>query len=120
MHKHVISLSTFRNAFIGILTTVITQVNMRIHFSIAALVFLLAIYFKVSLFEGLILVLTVALVMVAEMVNTAIEYLADTVTMEKNEGIRKAKDIAAGGVLISAISSVIIGLLIFIPKIINH
>lgn len=119
MHKHIISLTTFKNAFVGILTAVNSQANMRIHFSAATLVFILAAILQVSLTEGLVLVLTVASVMAAEMANTAIEFLADTVTLEKNEGIRRAKDVAAGGVLLTAIFSVIIGLLIFAPKIIK-
>ena len=119
MRTHSISLTTFKNAYLGILTAVNTQTNMRIHFGAAASVFLLAAILKVTLTEGLILVLTVGLVMTAEMANTALEFLADTVTLEKNEGIKHAKDVAAGGVLLAAIFSVIIGFLIFAPKIIS-
>lgn len=116
MRKHTIS---FRNAFIGIYTAVVTQVNMRIHFTATTIVFLLSVWLKVSMTEGLVLVLTISSVLVAEMGNTALEFLADTVTLEKNDGIKHAKDVAAGGVLIAAIFSVIIGCLIFVPKLLS-
>lgn len=116
MRKHTIS---FKNAFIGIYTAIITQVNMRIHFTFTSLVLILAVWLKVSITEALVLVLTISSVLVAEMGNTAIEFLADTVTLEKNEGIKHAKDIAAGGVLIAAIFSVIVGVVIFLPKLLS-
>lgn len=117
MRTHKISLKTFQNAGMGIVSAVSSQINMRLHFLAATIVFILAVVLQVSLVEGLILILTVGLVIVAEMANTAVEFLADTITLEKNEGIRHAKDIAAGGVLVAAIFSLIIGGLIFLPKI---
>ncbi len=67
----------------------------------------------------MILVLTIFFVIVSEFVNTAIEKLGDLYTKEYNEEVKKIKDIAAGSVTLSAISAVIIGIIMFLPKILN-
>ena len=115
MLKHTIS---FQNAFRGIWTAIITQLNIRIHFLIGSLVIIAAVYLRLSIFDILVLVLCIMIVMIAELVNTAIEFLCDAVTLEHNEFIKQAKDVSAGAVLLSAIFAVIIGLVIFVPKII--
>lgn len=113
MSKHTIS---FKNAFIGIWTAITTQTNIRIHFVIASLVLLAAVYLEVSLDHVLDLIVAISIVMLAEMINTAIEFLCDAVTLEHNENIKRAKDVSAGAVLISAIFAALIGLVVFIPK----
>lgn len=114
MRKHTIS---FKNAFTGIYTAVVTQANMRIHFMAATIVFLLSVYLKVTLIEGLILIVATCAVVICEIFNTSLEFLADAVTLDKNEYIKNAKDVSAGGVLIAAIFALVIGAIIFIPKI---
>lgn len=114
MHKHAIS---FKHAFRGIWTAVQTQTNIRIHIVAGALIFLLSVFLRVSHTDILVLTLTVMIIIFAEMVNTAIEFLADAVTLEHDPYIKQAKDVAAGGVLISAIFALVIGLLIFGSKI---
>lgn len=115
MLKHTIS---FQNAFKGIWTALSTQLNIRLHFLVGSLVVFLAIYLHVSIFELILLVLTIALVMVSEMINTAIEFACDAITLEKNETIKLAKDVSAGAVLLSAIFASLVGIMIFVPKII--
>jgi len=116
MHKHTIS---FLNAFRGIWTAITTQLNVRIHIFVGSLVLFLAVYLQIPIPEILMLVLTIMIVIVAEMVNTAIEFMSDAITLEHDENIKYAKDVAAGAVLISAIFAVFIGLIIFAPKIIS-
>lgn len=77
------------------------------------------IFFKISNIEAIILVLTIFLVFIAEFINTAIEKLADLYTTEYNENIKIIKDIGAGSVTISVIASVIVGVIMFLPKIIK-
>lgn len=77
------------------------------------------IFFKISNIEAIILVLTIFFVFIAEFINTAIEKLADLYTTEYNENIKIIKDIGAGSVTISAIASVIVGVIMFLPKIIK-
>lgn len=114
MQKHTIS---FQNAFRGIWTALSTQANIRIHFILASLVIFAAVYLQLSISHILVLVLTISMVILAEMLNTAIEFLSDAVTLEDNVYIKQAKDVSAGAVLISAIFAVIIGLVVFVPKI---
>lgn len=115
MHKHTIS---FTHAFRGIWTALQTQTNLRIHFTIAALVLVAATVLRSSIFDIFVLVLTIMIMLFAEMVNTAIEFLADAVTLEHDPFIKQAKDVAAGGVLLAAIFAILIGLMVFLPKII--
>jgi len=116
MSSHTIS---FRNAWQGLVTATTTQQNIRIHLVAFTLVCLLALLLKVTRFEGLIILLTVSTVIVAELINTALEYLANAVTLKHDDNIKRAKDISAGAVLVSAIFSVIVGVIIFLPKLIS-
>lgn len=115
MKKHTIS---FINAFKGIWTAIITQSNLRIHFVIGSLVIFASIYLKISFNEIVALVLTISIVMVSEMINTSLEFMADAITLEHNENIKRAKDVSAGAVLMAAIFAVLVGVIIFVPKII--
>jgi len=74
------------------------------------------IYFEISYIEWLVILFTFNMVIVAEMVNTSIESMVDLITLERREDAKIAKDVSAGMVLISALSSVIIGMYIFLPK----
>lgn len=74
-------------------------------------------YFRLTLDEWRWIILAIALVWIAEAFNTSIERLSDAVTVERNENIGYAKDVAAGAVLAASIFAVIIGLTIFVPRI---
>lgn len=115
MKKHTIS---FLNAFKGIWTALITQSNLRFHFLAASLVVMAALYLQIPMLEIIILIMTICLVMVTEMVNTSLEFMSDAITLEYSEKIKHAKDVSAGAVLISAFFSVLVGLMIFAPKLI--
>ena len=109
-------IKSFKYAIRGIQDVISGEMNMRIHLFIAVLVVIFGLVFKISNIEWLVCVLCFALVMTAEMLNTAIEAVVDLVSPEKHELARKAKDVAAGAVLLSAFFAAIAGLLIFIPK----
>ena len=110
-------LNSFTNAFNGIKDALKSEHNLRFHFLAAIIAMLLAYFLKFNHLEFSILVLTIFVVIILEFINTAIEKLSDIVHPEKSEGIRVIKDISAGVVLLGAIASVIIGLLLFLPKI---
>lgn len=118
MMKNKNLINSFKYAFTGIKGAFKTERNMKIHFSVMLLVIISGILFKISITEWLICISCFALVIGAEMFNTAIEKVVDLASPEKNELAKLAKDVSAGGVLIFAIGSAIIGALIFIPKII--
>lgn len=108
---------SFKYAFNGIKLCIQDEQNMFIHFSVATLVIVAAFVFKISKIEWIICLLLIGIVMMMELLNTAIENVCDLVTEEDNKYVKIAKDTAAGAVLVIAIISAIIGLLIFIPKI---
>ena len=106
-------LDSFNYAFEGIIHVLRTQRNLRIHFLAAVLVFGGAIAVGVSRLQLITLVLAVAFVLVAEMLNTAIEGVIDVSTTSFDPNAKLAKDIAAGAVLIASITAVAIGFLVF-------
>ena len=118
--KKVLSIKrkSFGYAFKGIDDVIEHEPNMKIHVVVAILVVIMAIILKVSIIEWIILVLLIGAVLAAETINTTIENLVDMYTKEYDEKAKIVKDTAAGTVLILAITSAIIGLIIFIPKII--
>ena len=110
-------LKSFKYAFDGIYTGIKEEQNMKIHITIMILVIIFGIMLKISKMEWIICIILFGLVISMELINTAIENTVDLVTKEKNEQAKIAKDVAAGAVLVSAIASAIIGLIIFVPKI---
>ena len=120
--KKVLSIKRLKKSFgyalKGIDDVVSNEPNMKIHVSVAILVVIMAFLLKVSMMEWIILVLLIGAVLAAETINTTIENLVDMYTKEYNEKAKVVKDTAAGTVLILAITAAIIGLMIFIPKII--
>ncbi len=112
-------IKSFGYAVRGIRIVFGTETNMKIHLSIAILVLIAGFTFDISVTEWIFCLLCIGLVFSMEMVNTAIENLVDLVSPNHHPLAGKTKDIAAGAVLICAISSVIVGLLVFAPKIWN-
>lgn len=112
-------LRSFKYAFEGIVTGIKEEQNMKIHISIMILVIIFGIILKISKIEWIICIILFGLVISMELINTAIENVVDLITKEKNEQAKIAKDVAAGAVLVSAIASAIIGLIIFVPKVIS-
>ncbi len=110
-------LYSFYYAGRGIISALKEERNLKIHIAIIIVVILAGIYFHISKAEWIICIILFGLVISLELVNTAIETTVDIAMPEKNEKAKIAKDVSAGAVLVAAIVSVIIGLMIFIPKI---
>lgn len=110
-------INSFKYAFEGIVTGIKAERNMKIHIAIMILVIIFGIILKISKIEWIICIILFGFVLSLELMNTAIENTVDLITLEKNPKAKIAKDVAAGSVLIAAITSAIIGLIIFIPKI---
>ncbi len=111
--------NSFKFAFAGIITALKKEQNMKIHFTIMLIVIIAGFIFKLSAIEWIICIILFGLVISLELANTAIEQTVDIAMPEKNEKAKIAKDVAAGAVLVTAIISVIVGLIIFIPKMIG-
>lgn len=96
---------------------IFNQKNFKIHISVTLLVILLGFWLSISITEWLVLLVLFALVLTAEAVNTGIENTLDCVSRDHREDIRDAKDASAGAVLITVLFAIIIGVIIFLPKI---
>jgi diacylglycerol kinase (ATP) len=106
---------SFRHAWRGIVLIVRTQHNAWIHLVATVGVVIAGRWTRLSWVEWAALVLAIGLVWVAEALNSAVEFLADEVSLEKRERIGQAKDAGAGAVLLAAISAAVVGLIIFVP-----
>jgi diacylglycerol kinase (ATP) len=113
-------LDSFNYAFEGIIHVLRTQRNLRIHFAIAFLVLILALVVNVTKLELIALLISVTFVLIAEMLNTAVEAAIDISTTSFDPMAKLAKDIAAGAVLIAAVNAVIVGYLVFAGKVANR
>ena len=107
---------SIRNAITGIKTAFKSQKNLRIHFMSGILVIIIGILLKVSILEWLILLLTILIVVITEMINTSLEFTVDLFSSEYSKQAKRAKDVSAAGVLITAVFASIIGAIIFLPK----
>jgi diacylglycerol kinase len=108
-------LKSFRSAFSGIAMLLRYEHNARIHLFILIIVLLAGLFLRISSSDWIAIVFASGLVFISECFNTAVEYLSDVVSPEYNEKIKSAEDVAAAGVLISAIIAVIIGVIVFLP-----
>lgn len=109
-------LKSFNCAIEGILYVLKTQRNMRIHFLCALAVLLLGIFLNLNAVELMVLCLSIALVLIAEMLNTGIEHTMDMISETYHPIARIVKDVCAGAVLLSAINAVIVGYILFISR----
>lgn len=104
-------------AFKGAIILIKNEASVKVQFTIALLVTAAGFYFKISSIEWITQMLAIALVMSVEGINTAIEELANFIHPEHHKKIGLIKDIAAGAVFIASIFAIIIGFIIYIPKI---
>lgn len=110
------TLESFNNAITGIIDTVRTERNMKIHLIVALGILIVSFFFDISKYEFLILVVTITMVIAAELINTAIEAAIDMTTNYYHPLAKIAKNAAAGAVLVAAISAVLVGYVIFWDK----
>ena len=110
---------SFRFALEGLKVLVSEEHNSRIHFVVSLLAISAAFYFKISGLEWVALILCIGFVFALEIINSAIENLADFVEPNRHEAIKKIKDLAAASVLVGSITAASVGLIVFIPKILN-
>lgn len=109
-------IDSFRYAFKGLAELFARQINARIHLAAAVVAVGAGFYFHISPLEWVALTGCIAAVIALEAINTALEYLTDLVSPDYHPLAGKVKDVAAAAVLVAAAGSVIIGLIIFVPK----
>ncbi|MFH0917219.1 MAG: diacylglycerol kinase [bacterium] len=109
-------LKSFDHAFQGLVLAVRHQRNMRIHIAVALVVLVASIFLDVSRIELVVVFATVAFVLMAELINSAIEALVDIITDEFDPRAKTAKDLAAGAVLVAAINSLVVAYLVLADR----
>ncbi|MBI4035272.1 MAG: diacylglycerol kinase family protein [Candidatus Chisholmbacteria bacterium] len=110
------SLASFNYAGAGIRTALRQEPNLKIHLVMAGMVILLALIFRLTRLEWMVLILTIFWVITVELVNTALESVVDLVSPEVKPRAKIAKDVSAAAVLMAAVVAVIVGALIFGPR----
>lgn len=109
---------SFKYAFDGLRVLLKDEHNMRIHFVLSIIAIVLGILLEITLTEWMFICLAIVMVISMEAVNSSIENLADFISPDRDERIKKVKDMSAFAVLFCAFGSLIIGCVIFLPKII--
>lgn len=112
-------LTSVRNACAGIVTAWGSERNFRLQLLIAIVVLLAGWWFEVARWEWAVLVVAIGMVLTAELFNTAIEAVVDLVSPEIHPLAKRAKDVAAGATLIAAFTAALLGLLVFVPHLVN-
>lgn len=110
---------SFANAFRGLRFSYRSQRNLSVHTAAAVSALVLGILLRISLAEMALIVLLIANVIVLELLNTAIEEIVNMLTLSRKMRAMVAKDVSAAAVLVAAAASVVIGCLIFVPRIVN-
>lgn len=113
-------LESFQYAFAGIWHTFKTQRNAQIHLVITAVILILGFILELGLVEWAVLTLTAGFVISTEMLNTVAEAAMDYATSDFNLQVKLVKDVAAGAVLVAAITAVVVGLLILGPPLLER
>lgn len=112
-------LKSFIYAFNGLRILIKEEHNARIHLFATIVVIAAGFFFEISLLEWIAVSFAIGFVIVLEIANAAIENIADFISPAHNERIKKIKDLAAAAVLVAAITSVVVGVIVFLPKLVN-
>lgn len=114
MLKQVID--SFKYAFHGLTILIKEEHNYIVHLAAATLAVVLGFIYKISSIEWCLVIFAVSFVMVTETLNTSIENIMDFVSPDRNSSVKRIKDLSAAAVFMSAISALIVGIIIFLPK----
>lgn len=110
---------SFKNAFDGIIWAFSTQPNFRIHLFLSIIAILLGIWLQISYLEIIVIIFTIVFGLGIEMVNTSLEAMTDLITSQWRQEAKIAKDVSAGMMLLAAMGALVVGVLIFLPKLLN-
>lgn len=116
LHWISLVIRSFGPALAGLRWALKTQRNLQMHALATSVALVFGVWLKIAPWEWCAVALSTGLVWAAELLNTAIEVLADRVSMLREETIRRVKDAAAAGVLLAALAAFSVGLIVFLPK----
>lgn len=106
---------SFKFALVGIVSALKEEPNLKFHFVAALLVIILSFILNLSASDWMIIIFLIGFVISVELTNTAIEAVVDAFTDKEHPGAKLAKDISAGAVLVAAVTSVVVGIIVFLP-----
>lgn len=106
---------SFKYAGEGIWTALKEEPNLKFHFFAALVVYILGLYYNITKLEWILVIVVAGVVISLELTNTAIETVVNSFTEDSHPGAKRAKDVAAGAVLVAAIMAISVGLMIFLP-----
>jgi undecaprenol kinase len=112
-------IKSFQYALQGFLSAIRSEVNLRFHIAVTVIVVTAGFWVKLEIVEWCIIILCVGAVVGFELLNTSLEQLCNHTTPDEHPAIKKIKDISAAAVLLVSLASVVVGLLIFLPKLID-
>jgi len=113
------NLKSFRYAYDGLTTMIRTEPNSRVHLLAAFFAIILGFVLQIKALEWLLITLSIGIVFITELINSSIERIANRIEPKPDPKIKEIKDLAAASVLVSALASLVIGGIIFIPKLIG-
>lgn len=111
--------NSFKFAFNGLKILITEEHNARIHCFATFFVVIAGFMFNISAFEWITIVLSIGLVISMEIVNSSIENTMDFISQERNQQIKRIKDLSASAVLVSTVVALVVGLIVFVPKILE-
>lgn len=120
MESKKIHVLSFKYAYEGIVAALKEEPKLIFHFLAGIIVICLSLFLKISKSDWIIIIFLIGFVISIELTNTAIEAVVDHIIQSTHPGAKLAKDISAGAVLVAALSSAIIGLMIFFPYILGN
>lgn len=112
-------INSFKYAFRGLREVVSTERNVKIHLLFAILAVVLSFLLKLQLLELLFVIISITVVLFAEIINTALEKTLDLISQENSHKVQLIKDMSAAAVLLTALNAIAVALVVFVPKIIN-
>ncbi|HDQ23020.1 MAG TPA: diacylglycerol kinase [Candidatus Uhrbacteria bacterium] len=110
---------SFKYAFSGLQKVFKEEQNFRIHIIFALAILILALFFQIRLWQVIILILVISLIFILEIINSIFERLLDLLKPRMHQYVRDIKDMGAALVLVGAVAAVLVGILIFLPYIID-
>lgn len=108
---------TFKYALEGIISALKEEPNLKFHFAAGLIIIIISSILKISREDWIIIIFLIGFVISVELTNTAIEAVVDEFTDKEHPGAKLAKDISAGAVLVAAITSLVVGIIIYLPYI---
>ena len=106
---------SFKYALVGTVSALKEEPNLKFHFLVALLVIITSALLNISREDWMIVIFLIGFVISVELTNTAIEAVVDAFTDKEHPGAKLAKDISAGAVLIAALTSLVVGIIVFLP-----